>query len=350
MISKPVIFISHITEEKDISIALKNFIEKKFLKTVDVFVSSHEESIKLGDDWMGNIKKSMKDCSLTILICSPISITRPWLNFEAGAGWVKDIPVIPFCHSGIIPSKLPVPINSFQGGLLNSKADLSKLFGRIAEITHITAPDIDDEDFFNSLNTIENQIKNGLIVKDTKFIKNLLLRQVSLLKYCIYASTTDLGKISSIDTDNLDLSNYNFKFSDIYNLFNTSLLMIFTGKKIYQLYNQIIHEIIENIKFLLLYQEINIAPNIRNLLNQMLFSLPLTDDWFNMLSMIDLNHNSSIKETLVNLIKEHSSVPSLTPGNIIIHAIFYYNSLIFYKNWITNYENEINAILVDSEN
>ena len=65
---KPTIFISHITEEKEIAIALKEFIEKKFLKTVDVFVSSHEESIKLGDDWLNNIKKSMKDCKLTIVI------------------------------------------------------------------------------------------------------------------------------------------------------------------------------------------------------------------------------------------------------------------------------------------
>ena len=83
---KSTIFISHINQEKEIANSLKEFLEKKFLKTINVFASSHEESLKLGDDWMGTIKESVRACKLIIVLCSPISIVRPWINFEAGAG------------------------------------------------------------------------------------------------------------------------------------------------------------------------------------------------------------------------------------------------------------------------
>jgi hypothetical protein len=133
--TKPTIFISHISQEKEIACALKEFLENKFLKTINVFASSHEESIQLGDEWMNTIKTSLTNCKLLIVLCSPISIMRPWINFEAGAGWIKNIPVIPLCHSGITPGKLgklPVPINSFQGGILNNQEDIKKVFNKIA--------------------------------------------------------------------------------------------------------------------------------------------------------------------------------------------------------------------------
>jgi hypothetical protein len=342
---KPTIFISHITEEKEISIALKEFIEKKFLKTVDVFVSSHEESIKLGDDWLNNIKKSMKDCKLTIVICSPISISRPWINFEAGAGWVKDIPVIPFCHSGLTPSKLPVPINSFQGGLLNNQADLKKLFSRIAEIINITAPDAEDKDFFNAVTTFETKIKSGLLVKDTTFIYNLLYRQIELLKYSIYSSTLELEAANTIDLQTSQMAEHKFTFNDTYNMFNISLLMIHSHKKVFQVYNDSVHQLVDNIKFVLTYNNINIAPKIRELLNTMLFSIVKVDDWFDQVNLMDKQTGNSLREMSIKMIKEEPLPPTRKFSNVINSFIDYYESLIFYQAWLSEYETEMNSIL-----
>jgi hypothetical protein len=43
-----IVFISHVTSEKELAIAFKNLIEKSFLKIIDVFVSSDGESIEAG--------------------------------------------------------------------------------------------------------------------------------------------------------------------------------------------------------------------------------------------------------------------------------------------------------------
>ena len=69
--SKPTIFISHINEEKEIALILRDFLERKFLKTMNVFASSHEESIKLGDEWFEAIKESLNNSSLSLILCSP---------------------------------------------------------------------------------------------------------------------------------------------------------------------------------------------------------------------------------------------------------------------------------------
>jgi len=72
--AKPTIFISHINEEKETALILRDFIEKKFLNTINVFASSHEKSIKLGDEWFEAIKESLNNCCLLLIICSPISV------------------------------------------------------------------------------------------------------------------------------------------------------------------------------------------------------------------------------------------------------------------------------------
>jgi len=186
--SKPTIFISHITQEKEIACVIKSFIEEKFLGIVDVFVSSHEESLKLGDDWMSTIKNSMIDCTMIIVICSPISITRPWINFESGAGWIKGTPVIPLCHSGLSPGKLPVPLNSFQASVLEMKP-----------------PNSNDNSFFLAISEFESVIEKSAISKHTIFINNLLSRQINLLKYAIHASTKDYEYLQNIDLNNGNL-------------------------------------------------------------------------------------------------------------------------------------------------
>ena len=49
---KPLVFISHITEEKEIAHALKQLVEKTFLNMIEVFVSSDPTSIRLGGKWL----------------------------------------------------------------------------------------------------------------------------------------------------------------------------------------------------------------------------------------------------------------------------------------------------------
>lgn len=345
--AKHVVFISHITEERQIAHALKNFIERKFLNSLNVFVSSHEESIKLGDDWLSNIKQSMTDCSLLIILCSPVSIARPWINFEAGAGWVRGIPVIPLCYSGLSPSALPVPLNSFQGGLLNRKDDIRKLFSRIAELNDISSPETEDSEFFDAVLNFENQIQTSILVKDSQFVFNLLLHQVMMLKYCIYASTLSydaMGQMSDWHTQ--DVKDHSFTFNDIYHLHNTALIVASLNEKVFELLYKTIHRLAEDVKFILSNRHLQISPALHELLNDFLYQIFLPDVWYSHILVLDRNSKQkSLDDWIVNFIKDEPLPPQKKTSNLINYYIDYYSSLSFYKEWVSNYESLMASLL-----
>ena len=114
---------------------------------LDVFVSSDEDSIHMGQKWLDRISNGLKTCAIEIVLCSPISISRPWINFEAGAGWVRDIPVIPLCHSGIEPATLPIPLNLLQAAKANEVSSLKLIFPVLAQAIGAKTPNIDFDDF-----------------------------------------------------------------------------------------------------------------------------------------------------------------------------------------------------------
>jgi len=338
---KSTIFISHITQEKEVAHALKELLEKRFLKTIKVFASSHDESLQLGDNWMETIKTSMKNCELVIIMCSPLSITRPWINFEAGAGWIKDIPVIPLCHSGLTPEKLPVPINSFQGGILNDRDDIKKVFKRIANLLNIDAPNSDDEVFHNLVYTFEKQIEDNSLQKNLNFINNLLYQQILLLKYCIQASTYSDEYLPLNDFDDFDIKDRYFSFNDIFHLFDVSSLIMYRNRNVYELFHETIYKLSDNIKFILTYTRIEIAPNIQVFFDKFLISVIKVDDWYHGILMLDKQINETIKLSIINTIKENTTLPARKFNNLINYPIAYYESLIFFRDWIIEYDNII---------
>ena len=153
---KPIIFISHIVEEKEVAIAFKELIENSFLGMVEVFVSSDEESIQMGQKWLERITKALKTCTIKVIICSPKSVNKPWINFEAGAGWIRDISIIPLCHSGMIPSKLPVPLNMLQAGVATEVSSLKLIFSVIANVLGAKEPKVDFSEFINKITEFES--------------------------------------------------------------------------------------------------------------------------------------------------------------------------------------------------
>lgn len=154
---KKIVFISHITEEKDLAIFVKEFIEEAFLGLIEVFISSDEHSISLGQRWLDNITDALKNCSIEIILCSPVSIKRPWINFEAGAGWIREIPVIPLCHSGIEPSQLPLPLNLLQAAKINELASLKLLLPVLAQAIGSKLPNYDFSEFISKAESFEKE-------------------------------------------------------------------------------------------------------------------------------------------------------------------------------------------------
>jgi hypothetical protein len=142
---KPTIFLSHITEESDLASAFRREIDTRFLGLVEVFQSSDPSSMPVGTNWLGNITNALRGCRAMLLFCSPDSVKRPWINFECGANWSRDIEIVPICHSGMRPVDLPIPISLLQGVDAEHGPSLRLVFGMIAAKLNSATPDVDSD-------------------------------------------------------------------------------------------------------------------------------------------------------------------------------------------------------------
>lgn len=129
---KPYVFISHITEESKLAELFKTHIQQDFLNLIEVFLSSDNASISVGSKWLNDVDAALKVAKVELIICSEESIKRPWINFEAGAGWVRGIPVVPVCHTGLRVVDLPIPLNMLQAIEANNAQDIEKIYRLLA--------------------------------------------------------------------------------------------------------------------------------------------------------------------------------------------------------------------------
>ncbi len=129
---KPKVFISHISEEGRIAQLIKAKVSSDFLGMIDVFVSSDQVSISVGSKWLDEVDEALKVAQIELVLCSKHSVSRPWINFEAGAGWVKGIPIVPICHTGMRPVDLPIPLNMLQGIEASDPAGWQRIYNLLA--------------------------------------------------------------------------------------------------------------------------------------------------------------------------------------------------------------------------
>lgn len=141
MPNRSIVFLSHIHEEKEMALLLKNTIEDEFSGFVEVFVSSDGDSIPAGVNFLKRIEYGLLKCSAALYLISLRSIKRSWISFELGAVWIRslqsvcgdnaEIPSIPLCHTGMTPEKLPPPLSNIDAVLATSSAGLTRVFRSI---------------------------------------------------------------------------------------------------------------------------------------------------------------------------------------------------------------------------
>jgi hypothetical protein len=68
--SKPIILISHISEEAKLAAILKAHVEADFIDTVTVYVSSDTESISAGENWLTSIDVALSEACIELILCS----------------------------------------------------------------------------------------------------------------------------------------------------------------------------------------------------------------------------------------------------------------------------------------
>lgn len=156
---KPIIFVSHTAKEKELAVLLKQEIIKDFLGAVDLFVSSDGKSIQAGNDWLQQVKESLNQSKLELILCSKESVGRPWVNFEAGAGWIRGIPIIPVCHSGLHPNDLPIPLTLMNGVVASEADSLQALYERVAKLLDMQVPNVNFDVLAAKIKSIETTLK-----------------------------------------------------------------------------------------------------------------------------------------------------------------------------------------------
>jgi hypothetical protein len=136
------IFISFIHEESETAEALQRFVNQMLSGQAKAFLSSDKFQIYAGELWLERIFKELSAAKVVLLLLSERSVTRPWVNFEAGAGWLTDKKIIPVCIKDLTKENLPKPYSSLQSIDLKYTDEQLYLIRSIAHHLGVEEPEI----------------------------------------------------------------------------------------------------------------------------------------------------------------------------------------------------------------
>lgn len=122
--SKPTLFFSHSSKDKDLILALKNKFDEFTGGVLDIFMSSDGQSIPFGTNWIHKIEKGLQEAKIMFVFVTDNSISSGWIYFEAGYAYSKGIQVIPV-GVGIDIGELKAPLNLLQGFNISSEESLN---------------------------------------------------------------------------------------------------------------------------------------------------------------------------------------------------------------------------------
>ncbi len=153
------VFISHIHENEAVAKRLKDYLISIFPEEISVFVSGDPENIPPGQDWFATIIDGIRKCHCMIILCSPDSVERKWIHFEAGAAVALDRKIIPLCFAGLSAGALPSPLNYIRRQAIDSddgerlKQHFEIFFREITEYSQVDRPipDVLQSEFYREL-------------------------------------------------------------------------------------------------------------------------------------------------------------------------------------------------------
>lgn len=214
------VFISHIHEEKELALLIKEAISSEFSGFVDVFVSSDGISIPSGSNFLSRIEEALISCSAAIYLISPKSVRRNWINFELGSVWIRSciktkeggsvIPAIPFCHSGMTPSLLPKPLGDLNAISAGDRNHLEVAFRSLQQaLGGKGALKTDFKALSSKVRELESSYTIGQCLKEALGVNGLLPKEAveKLIEHCgkAPAGTPIPIKYGFIPRENIDL-------------------------------------------------------------------------------------------------------------------------------------------------
>lgn len=145
--SKPTLFFSHSSKDKDIILTIKNKVMEYTSNTIDIFQSSDGESIPFGTNWIHKIEEGLESARVMFVFVTENSISSGWIYFEAGYAYSKGIHVIPV-GLGVSVGDLKAPLNLLQGYNITSADSLNNFLTIInREFNYNFAAQFTQEDY-----------------------------------------------------------------------------------------------------------------------------------------------------------------------------------------------------------
>jgi hypothetical protein len=105
------IFISHATANARLAGTLAEVLEQLGNTT---FLASRAADIRADEDWLRGIERALQEADAYIVLLTPESTLRPWVNFEAGAAWFSEKQLLFVRVRALDPGDIPLPIASRQ--------------------------------------------------------------------------------------------------------------------------------------------------------------------------------------------------------------------------------------------
>ncbi len=131
--SKPTLFFSHSSKDKDAILLLKNKLEKATGGVLNIFMSSDGQSIPFGTNWIHKIEDGLQQAKIMFVFVTENSVSSGWIYFEAGFAYSKGIQVIPV-GIGIDVGGLNPPLNMLQGFNIVSEDSLNNFISIVNEV------------------------------------------------------------------------------------------------------------------------------------------------------------------------------------------------------------------------
>lgn len=145
--SKPTLFFSHSSKDKDMVLTIKNKVMQYTSSTLEIFQSSDGESIPFGTNWIHKVEEGLQEAKVMFVFVTDKSLSSGWIYFEAGYAYSKGVHVIPV-GIGVSVGDLKAPLNLLQGFNVTSADSLNNFLTIInREFNYSFSAQFTDDDY-----------------------------------------------------------------------------------------------------------------------------------------------------------------------------------------------------------
>jgi TIR domain len=132
------VFISFSGDDVKIAEYLTNVLNHVFAGQARFFCSS--VGLESGALWLNTIRNEIQAADAILVLLSPRTFQRPWINIEAGAFWASGKSIHPLLHGGLSAGDLHRPLSDYQGVDINSVRGIQGLMAILAEHMNMSYP------------------------------------------------------------------------------------------------------------------------------------------------------------------------------------------------------------------